>query len=384
MAQQEAHSHGATVLAEWDQLEGLLRQTNTAIEINGASLNLAAVVAAARYQVTIKLSPGIKGRVQASSALLAERLARGDCIYGVNTGFGGSADTRTHDIYGLQRTLIEMLQYGILDAPTSTSPHRQAPEHDGDASPFSQILPIDNSTAATCMPETWVRASLVVRSNSLASGNSGVKLELIECLAQLVDKDIIPLIPLRGSISASGDLSPLSYIAGVIQGSPGVRVWTGDRRKHQRRALTAKEALPKASIQSVKLGPKEGLAICNGTSVSAGIAALALHDAHHLAVLSQILTAMGVEALTGSIESFHHFFSAVRPHAGRWNAQLTFAPSSPAPSSQAQTTTLLKGICVKTGILYARRHNGLGHSLRILCLRTSRFLLSSIQQPTIR
>lgn len=127
---------------------------------------------------------------------------------------------------------------------------------------------------------------------------------------------MIPQIPLRGSISASGDLSPLSYLSGVVQGNPYVKAWAG-KQGPKRCLLPADEALKTINMSPRDLGPKEGLAITNGTSVSAGIAALALHDAHHLAVLAQVLTAMGVEALTGTAESFDQFIADVRPHPGQ-------------------------------------------------------------------
>lgn len=133
----------------------------------------------------------------------------------------------------------------------------------------------------------------------------------------LLTEDIVPRVPLRGSISASGDLSPLSYIAGALQGKPSITVWAGDRHAGRRRIVTAKVALAEASINPIKLIAKEGLAIVNGTAFSAAVGALALHEAHHLAVLSQVLTAMSVEALHGAGESFDPFFAAVRPHPGQ-------------------------------------------------------------------
>ncbi|KAI9879101.1 MAG: hypothetical protein M1830_009554 [Pleopsidium flavum] len=134
----------------------------------------------------------------------------------------------------------------------------------------------------------------------------------------LLRKDIIPRIPLRGSISASGDLMPLSYIGGTLEGKRGVTVWTGNRMN--RRIVTADVALAESSLDPIKLGPKEGLAIINGTAVSTGVAALAIFDANNIAILSQVLTAMSVEALRGTDESFDPFFAAVRPHSGQIEA----------------------------------------------------------------
>lgn len=181
---------------------------------------------------------------------------------------------------------------------------------------FQRHRPNEDQFAATSMPESWVRASMLIRSNSLSSGHSAVALSLLQNIIRLVNNDVIPLVPLRGSISASGDLSPLSYVAGLVQGNPYIKAWTGLYGQN-RCLLTANEALKRINLSPRDLGPKEGLAITNGTSVSAGIAALALHDAHHLAVLAQVLTAMSVEALTGSAESFDEFIADVRPHPGQ-------------------------------------------------------------------
>ena len=221
----------------------------------------------------------------------------------MNTGFGGSADTRTKKIKELQATLVRELHSGILSNPTRGSPLT------------SDVLPCKNADSNTCMPEAWARASILVRINSLASGHSGVRPILISNMLELLRKNIIPRIPLRGSISASGDLMPLSYIGGTLEGKRSLTVWAGIKR--DRRIVTAEVALAESSLDPVKLGPKEGLAIINGTAVSAGVAALAIHDANCIAILSQVLTAMSVEALQGTDESFDPFFSVVRPHSGQ-------------------------------------------------------------------
>ena len=184
---------------------------------------------------------------------------------------------------------------------------------------FQRSRPNEDQFASTSMPESWVRASMLIRSNSLSAGNSGVTLGLLQNIVRLLRSDVIPLVPLRGSISASGDLSPLSYLAGVVQGNPYLKAWTGVFGR-SRYLLPANEALKTINMAPRDLGPKEGLAVTNGTSVSAGIAALGLHDAHHLTVLAQVLTAMSVEALTGTAESFDQFIADVRPHPGQLDA----------------------------------------------------------------
>ena len=247
-------------------------------------------------------------------------------ILGVNTGFGGSANTYTNDVKQLQRNLVSFLNCGILREKVKPAGD-QMTNGDGthgsfskslDQSRFAQALPNEDALAASTMPECWVRATLLIRSNSLARGNSGVRPELVDSLVHLLRYNLTPVIPLRGSISASGDLIPLSYVAGTLQGSNGVEVWVDDAHKESgRQRVPADVALSNSSLPALQLGPKEGLAIFNGTAVSAGVGALALHDAHLLVSLSQILTAMGVESLRGSPESFDEFFSICRPHPGQ-------------------------------------------------------------------
>lgn len=169
------------------------------------------------------------------------------------------------------------------------------------------------------MPESWVRGSMLIRCKSLLAAHSAVRYDIIELLIALLNNNIIPLIPLRGSISASGDLQPMSYIAGVLEGSPDIYVWTDDGAGG-RGLIPADIALEKLHRQSVTFGPKEGLAVLNGTAVSSAVGALALQEAHHLAIFTQALTAMGVEAHAGSKGSFHAFFAKVRPHKGQAEA----------------------------------------------------------------
>jgi phenylalanine ammonia-lyase len=134
-------------------------------------------------------------------------------------------------------------------------------------------------------------------------------------MVRLLQHQITPIVPLRGSISASGDLMPLSYIAGTIEGNPDVyvRVRNGDTTQ----IMKSSDGLQSVGMQAQKLGPKEGLGLINGTSTSAAVASLVLYETHQLSVLVQALSAMGVEALTGTAESFHPFISAVRPHDGQ-------------------------------------------------------------------
>ena len=242
---------------------------------------------------------------------------------GVNTGFGGSANTHTDKVEKLQRNLISFLNCGIAP-PRSSENGTVAGDHKPNKSSnnsfqdrLAAALPNEDPMATSLMPESWVRGTLLIRCNSLASGNSGVRSALVDGLVHMLQYNVTPVIPLRGSISASGDLIPLSYVAGALQGSPGVSVWMTEAESMGRRQIPADIALSRLSQIPLRLGPKEGLAIVNGTAVSASVGSLALHDAHGLLILSQVLTAMGVEALRGSAESFDPFFSKIRPHPGQ-------------------------------------------------------------------
>jgi phenylalanine ammonia-lyase len=223
---------------------------------------------------------------------------------GVNTGFGGSADIRTKKLIELQRALVRELHYGIL--PTGERDHRPG------LAKHHQDLSLEPGLEATYLPRSWARASILIRINSLIAGCSAVRPVIVQRMQDLITHDIIPMIPLRGSISSSGDLSPLSYICGAIQGKSTIRVLAGGNQH-----VYADTAFTTAGLEPVVIEAKEGLAMTNGTAVSAAVAALALHDTHGLALLAQVLTAMSVEALTGTVESFHPFLSAVRPHRGQ-------------------------------------------------------------------
>lgn len=220
---------------------------------------------------------------------------------GVNTGFGGSADTRTTDVLALQSSLLQHTQSGILvHGDTSNNANE------------CEYLSLHS------MPSTWVRAIMLIRCNSIVRGHSAASQTIIEAILNLIRINFTPVIPLRGTVSASGDLMPLAYVGGTVEGSPDVQVRIYTERGPQ--VVPANVALAVAGIKPVRLGPKEGLSMINGTSASAGVASLALYEANHLAILSQVLTAMACEGLRGNSESFHPYLAAVRPHPGQIEA----------------------------------------------------------------
>ena len=281
--------------------------------------------------VTLKDKSTAAKRVNESVDFLAQRLAHGHSLYGkdyhegrvnhissrlwytnadlskllgITTGFGGSADLRTLKVKDLQRGLIQHQHSGILPV---------------DKKAGSNHFALSESPCVSFMPEEWVRGAILIRCKSLLAGHSAVRFEIIELLMSLLNNDMIPLVPLRGSISASGDLQPLSYIAGVLEGNPDCYVWTNDGNAG-RVLIPADVALEQLVYRSITFGPKEALAVLNGTAVSTAVAALAMQESHHLAILSQVLTAIGVEAMHGSLGSFDAFFDRVRPHRGQREA----------------------------------------------------------------
>ncbi|KAH8901471.1 putative phenylalanine ammonia-lyase [Thozetella sp. PMI_491] len=300
----DANRHAEVTLSTWNRLNKLNIAGGGNVFIDGNSLSIADVVASARYCRPVKMDgfATTMERVDSSSAYLHKLLDQGEAFYGVTTGFGGSANTRSADTNGLQTALMQMQHCGVLASHRSGIKMRK--NHD--------------STSMTSMPEAWVRAAMLVRCNTLIRGHSAVRYSIIKMLERLINEDYVPLVPLRGSISASGDLSPLSYISGVLEGNPKLSVWTG--QDESRALISANQALEDLHLDPVTFGPKEALGLINGTAVSAGVAALALNEVHQLAVLSQALTAMGVEALCGTAESFHPFLAQVRPHPGQIEA----------------------------------------------------------------
>ena len=232
-------------------------------------------------------------------------------ILGVNTGFGGSADIRTKKLAELQRAVIRELHYGVL-SPGQRDHH--VPPLGASLARHQHDAVTDTETEIFHLPRPWTRAAILIRINSLISGYSAVRPVIVERMQELLKHDITPMIPIRGSISASGDLSPLSYICGAIQGKSSIRILSNDKNSQP---LYADDAFVNFGLEPLTLQAKEGLAMTNGTTVSAAVAALALYDTHSLAVIAQILTAMSVEALHGTAESFHPCFSKTRPHPGQ-------------------------------------------------------------------
>lgn len=247
------------------------------LRIDGQRLGLAELRQVWRQPVTVALGENALERVAASNALIADVVKSGKSVYGVNTGFGKLADVRISDdeLVHLQENLIRSHSVGVGEL----------------------------------LPDPCVRLVLVTKIAALAQGCSGVRPALIEALCELVNRDICPCIPSKGSVGASGDLAPLAHMAGVLLGEGSARV-NGER-------VDAIEALTRAGLQPLQLAPKEGLALLNGTQVSTALTLSALFRAEHVLSASVVAGAMSADAIQGSDVPFDKRIQEVRGHAGQ-------------------------------------------------------------------
>lgn len=199
-------------------------------------------------------------------------------VYGFNTGVGvlKNREVRKDDLSEFQRRYIRSHCVGV-------------------GAPF---------------PPDEVRAAILVRANSLASGHSGVRLEMIEALLELLNRGLTPVVPEIGSLGASGDLAPLSHVGAVLTGEPEAQVWSGE-------GIVPVAALPKKSFSPFALEAKEAMALTNGTSFMLGVLALAVSDAEHLLRQSDVCAAMSVEAMLGEMDAFDARLQSVRGHRGQ-------------------------------------------------------------------
>ncbi len=224
------------------------------------SISLAELRRIAHGADAVALADGWRGAVEASLAAVAKRLAGGEALYGINTGFGKLAKTRIGD-----DELAKLQLYIVRSHAAGVGP------------------PLADST---------VRLTLVLKAASLARGYSGVRPAVIERLLALVNAGIHPLVPCQGSVGASGDLAPLAHLSLALIGEGRVRA--------QGREMDSAAALTAAGIEPLVLGPKEGLALLNGTQVSTALALEGLFAAEDLLAGSIVSGAMCVDAALGS------------------------------------------------------------------------------------
>jgi len=223
------------------------------------------------------LAPAARRAVRKGRRVVDRALASGESVYGVSTGFGHLAQVR------IPAERLAELQLNLVRSHSA-----------GTGAPLEERV---------------VRAVLALRANCLARGHSGVRVETLERLLDLLAAHVHPILPEHGSVGASGDLAPLAHLALVLVGE-GEASWRG-RRMPGARALRA------AGLTPLRLAPKEGLALINGTQVMTAIGALALLEAERLAVVADIAGAMTLEALLGSHRPFDARVHAARPQLGQ-------------------------------------------------------------------
>jgi len=231
----------------------------------------------AREGRQVALDPEAAERMRASRAVIERLVDEGGTVYGVTTGFGDLANVRIEpeQVAELQRNLVRSHTAGVGDP----------------------------------LPVEVVRAMLLLRANALAIGLSGVRPALAELLCGMLNEQVHPVIPSRGSVGASGDLAPLAHLAAVLIGEGMAYTPAGP--------MDGADALSAAGLVPVELGAKEGLALLNGTQLMTALAALVLHDGQRLAASADVIGAMSLEAMEGTAAAFDEELIGARPHPGQ-------------------------------------------------------------------
>ncbi|MCW5959243.1 MAG: histidine ammonia-lyase [Pyrinomonadaceae bacterium] len=247
------------------------------ILLDGENLTFEQVVAVAfgnPNEPRVSLSEAAKEKVERSARAVQLLLDRGEIAYGITTGFGAFKDKiiSPEEAGHLQQNILMSHAVGV-------------------GNPFD---------AAT------TRAIMLIRANTLSRGFSGIRLETLELLIEFLNRGILPVIPEKGSLGASGDLAPLAHMALPLIGM-GEVVFDG-------KTAAAAEVLKKLDLQPVKLAAKEGLALTNGTTVMTAVGLLETHKANYLADIADISGCLSLEALNGTTLAFDDRIHALRPH----------------------------------------------------------------------
>jgi len=246
-------------------------------EIDGEHLTIEHVVKVARHRQKAVLSSLARKKMEDSEKILRKLLEKDGPIYGINTGYGPFRDKK------INREQVGKLQINLINSHCV-----------GTGNPF---------------PEEVVRAAMVIRANTIAKGYSGARPLIVDTLLEMLNKNVTPFVPEKGSVGASGDLAPLSHLTLVLMGE-GEAYYNGKR-------IHGGEAMQKAGINAVELKAKEGLAINNGATFSAAVAALAVVDAENLIRSALLAASLSFEALKATSKAFDERAHNLRPHTGQ-------------------------------------------------------------------
>ncbi len=246
--------------------------------LSGHDLTIEQVKRIARDHEEVAIDQQAQSRLSESREFVDRLVSEGRVVYGVTTGFGPFKDVQIskEQVRELQENLIRSHATGVGEP----------------------------------LPKEHVRASIVVRINSLLQGHSGVRPAVIETLVAFLNKDIYPYVPAKGSVGSSGDLAPLSHIILVMMGEGEVIDRDGKR-------AASLPVLQAAGIAPLELMAKEGLALNNGTAVQSGIGCLAIYDAMQLAKVFDVALGMSLEVLMGTLAAYQERVHALRPHPGQ-------------------------------------------------------------------
>ncbi|NMB54928.1 MAG: histidine ammonia-lyase [Leptolinea sp.] len=255
------------------------------IEITGRDLTLEQIEQVARYREKTYLSEKALAQVNQSRAWVEEIVNADKPVYGINTGYGIFSDRRINkqDARKLARNLV--LSHAV-----------------GTGDPF---------------PEDVVRAAIVIRANTLAKGHSGVRPLLIDRLLDLNNTGVLPLIPEKGSMGSSGDLAPLCHLGLILTRDEEDAENLSGEAVYQGKIQSGKAAMQAAGLERLILQPKEGLALSNGATFSAAVAALCVIDLEYYLKLADAATAMTLEAVKGCSSAFDERLHDARGHRGQ-------------------------------------------------------------------
>ena len=247
------------------------------IVINNKPLSLELLRNILTEEIVISLSKGLKEKIAHSSKYVKNKSEGNDSIYGINTGFGNLANVKIdkQDLKKLQRNLVSSHAVGV----------------------------------GALLPNKIVKLIIVLKIYALAQGYSGASLTLVQRLCDFINLELYPCIPSKGSVGASGDLAPLAHLSQALIGEGHVN-YKGVKQ-------SASEALAKLDIKPMELGPKEGLALLNGTQVSTAIALNAYFDTENLFLSAVISGALSLEAIKGSIMPFDERIHEARGQKGQ-------------------------------------------------------------------
>ncbi len=252
--------------------------------LDGSQLTIPEVFNLANKTARAKLNSTAKQKILRARKLVDGWTNTGEVVYGVTTGFGEFANVliNAEDIEQLQENLI-----------------------------FSHA-----AGAGDPLPEEVVRAMMALRVNALAKGFSGIRLSTVELLIEMLNRDIIPVIPSQGSVGASGDLVQLAHLVLAMMGKGKINP-KGNGKSIRDKFIDSSVVLRKNGLRPIHLTAKEGLALINGTQMMTAYAALAVHQAKLLAKIADIAASISVEALRGSDTAFDERIHRLRPYKGQ-------------------------------------------------------------------